>query len=151
MLTFNIDDNKLELKSDSDSDSNLNLNLNKNVKFIDNIDDYMNEIKKLNKQIKINSNTILLLEKKLAKSENYYNLLLEEYENHKQLILDKEAVIINYKNSLNYIKIKNNEITEKNIFLHNENNELFHEINRLNNEINKLQNKINCGCKYFIL
>ncbi len=148
-----IDVNKLELNSDSKSDSgsNLNLDIIKNVKFIENIDDFINEIKKLNKQIKIHSNTILLLEKKLAKSENYYNLLLEECENHKQLILDKEAIIINYKNSLNYIKIKNNEMTEKNNFLHNENNELYHEINRLNNEINKLQNKINCGCKYFIL
>jgi chromosome segregation ATPase len=146
-----IDNNILELNSDSDSDSELHLDINKNVKFIDNIDDYMNEIKNLNKQIKTNNNKIFLLEKQLAKSENYYNLLFEECENHKKSILDKETIIINYKDSLNYIKIKNNEITEKNIFLHKENNELFSEINRLNNEINKLQNKINCGCKYFIL
>lgn len=53
-----IDVNKLELNSDSKSDSNsdLNLDINKNVKFIDNIDDYMNEIKNHN-------NNILLLEK----------------------------------------------------------------------------------------
>lgn len=50
MSTFNIDDNKLELKSDSYS--NLNLYIKKNVKFIDNIHEYMNKIKKLNKQIK---------------------------------------------------------------------------------------------------
>ena len=28
-------------------------------------------------------------------------------------MLDKEAIIINYKNSLNCIKIKNNKMTEK--------------------------------------